>query len=661
MGRLGKGHQLFGEQHRFSRMSFLDNLFGRKKPQPTQAASPTLRPATLPPKQVPADPSNDPNMIRVYDAYGREMFIPKQEWRTKVLPGTIKTNWNNPDQLYGVIFVALNDGFFADVLDAAKQLQRIDPDPTRAACVYGIVLMKNDRLNEAERVFRLHLEKHGEDGSILTNLAKVYSARNDHQKADEILWHALEVDPNQDNGMGWYFAIQREPDGEQAAWEALRRVAAIPGSWRAQLWLARLALENHKPEEAQAVYQDVLARVTKPVPTDLLMQMSGDLGNAGHLPEILQLVEPYFDAPAHGLTVGNNLIKAHLDLGHLDAARRILDQLYALKRMDWQQHLSFWDTEIAKARVGTTQVDQKASMKVAMLTGEGTVWLKRLSPAAELFPAKSSDALVIAFLGSSAEMATNSKRIEQQLANTQGRLSRSIPLFLAEQVEFNSSARTQSLVPWITEPSGGFVLSGGAWKDEDAANYSLQGQIKCDYIITCHLKTQAEPWILELRLVRSIDGKCLGNLCGSFPSAEPQQAIPGIARQLLTLLAQQAEVEIQAPPPSYQVPAGANFPYYLLRLEQLLAVRCGGIDGVQAGFLNGEREIIDGNIQQCLACPDNVGTRILLAETLKAMKNVRPDILPEFKDKIESLQKEKPLAEPAHSVVQRIINDVLTA
>ena len=51
------------------------------------------------------------------------------------------------------------------------------------------------------------------------------------------------------------------------------------------------------------------------------MQISGDLGNAAHLPELLQLVEPHFVAEVHGLPVGNNLIKAHLDLGQLDAAR----------------------------------------------------------------------------------------------------------------------------------------------------------------------------------------------------------------------------------------------------------------------------------------------------------------------------------------------------
>jgi len=71
------------------------------------------------------------------------------------------------------------------------------------------------------------------------------------------------------------------------------------------------------------------------------MQISGDLGNAGHLPELLVIAKPLFDPAFHGLQVGNNLIKAHFDLGQFEAARRILDQLYALKRPDWREPLSY--------------------------------------------------------------------------------------------------------------------------------------------------------------------------------------------------------------------------------------------------------------------------------------------------------------------------------
>src|SRR5690606_39666138 len=121
--------------------------------------------------------------------------------------------------------------------------------------------------------------------------------------------------------------------------------------WRAQLWLARLALQQGHLAEAKDLYRQSLSVAPDPPPSELLMQISGDLGQAGHLKELLQLVAPRFVAPTHGLTVGNNLIKAFLETHQLEEATSILDQLYALQRSDWKDSLNFWAHPLAENRV----------------------------------------------------------------------------------------------------------------------------------------------------------------------------------------------------------------------------------------------------------------------------------------------------------------------
>jgi hypothetical protein len=91
-------------------------------------AAATTSPVEATPAKTP-DLRNDPNYIRVYDKFGRELFIEKEKWRRDVLPGTLKSNWTNPDQLYSVIVSAFNDGFFSEVLQAAAQLHRISSIP----------------------------------------------------------------------------------------------------------------------------------------------------------------------------------------------------------------------------------------------------------------------------------------------------------------------------------------------------------------------------------------------------------------------------------------------------------------------------------------------------------------------------------------------------
>jgi hypothetical protein len=213
----------------------------------------------------------------------------------------------------------------------------------------------------------------------------------------------------------------------------------------------------------------------------------------------------------------------------------------------------------------------------------------------------------------------------------------------------------------MTGEAPAFVFSGGPWEDADAASYARQTEIKSDYVVILYLKPNSEPWSAELRLVRTIDAKCLATLTGSFPLANPEAGIPAFANQLLALLREHADVQTVSPPTLYQIPTGPHFGSYLLRLEQLLAVRCSSMDGMPSGFLSGEREIVDGNLQLCLEYPQNVAVRLLLVQTLLAMKRACPAILPEYREKLARLQTEKPLSELAHGVVRRILNEVLAA
>ncbi|HTI70326.1 MAG TPA: hypothetical protein VMF06_10180 [Candidatus Limnocylindria bacterium] len=630
-------------------MSFLRRMFGKK----SNASEP---PALTPPPASPPPPGA-PATLKVWDAYGRICEIPREEWRTKVLPGNFRGAWSKPDELANLISATLNDGFIADCLEPARQLHRIDSDPKRGATFLVVVLIYLKQWGEAEEIVLTAMRQHGEDGVLMTNLAKAQAGQGHKTLSESTLWHALELDPNQDNGLLWYQAIFRERDGEAGAEAAFRRVAALAGSWRAQLWLARSSIEARNLEQALAFYRESLSRVQKPIPADLLSQISGDLGNAGHLPEILQLVGPHFDVADHGLEVGVNLIKTNVDLGQLDTASRILSQLYAQGRPDWKGHLGYWDTEIAKARLPLHQGFQERPTSV-MLTIAGPVWLKPESPAAELFPAKPADAPTVTLIGSAAEFISNSRRAEHQLADGRGRMSRALPLFLAEQIEFHSEARVQSLFPWVTGEAPAFAFVGASWEDGDAALYTQQSENSSDYVVTVFLKPNAETWSVELRLVRTIDAQCLGTVTGGFREAQPEAGIPVMADQLLALLREKADVQPVPPPSPYQIPVGSSFGSYLLRLEQLLAVRCAGMDGVPSTFLSGERDIVDGNLQLCLEYPQNEGVRILFVQLLIALKRARPKMLPEYREKVARLQREIPLRGSAQSVLQRMINGV---
>jgi len=89
--------------------------------------------------------------------------------------------------------------------------------------------------------------------------------------------------------------------------------------------MPELTGHTRTPRRALAYYRESLARVGETVPAEFLQQMSGDLGIHGRFTELVELTEPHFTPEVHGLQVGNNLIKANIELGHLRRARQILN------------------------------------------------------------------------------------------------------------------------------------------------------------------------------------------------------------------------------------------------------------------------------------------------------------------------------------------------
>jgi tetratricopeptide (TPR) repeat protein len=644
-------------------MSFFKKIFGSGKNPDAPASTPPPLPK-LPPDKTASSTEGEP--IKAFDKFGRELLIPRREWIDGVLLGQIMKEWNNPDTLAGILIQSFEDGFFMEVEEAAKHLLNIDSIPSRGTTLLGIIYLQTARPAEAEKVFTTYLNQHEKDGVILTNLAKAQAALGRDEEAQQTLWQALELDPNQDNGLGWYEVIYREKDGPAAGIEALKRIASIPGSWRARLWLARAALETRDLSAALSLYQECLNLAGRPVPTDLLIQMSGDLGNHGHLPEVLNLAGPHFDVQTHGITVGNNLIKASIDTGHLDSARDLIRKLEACQRPDWRENLGFWEHELQKARIQTNAPVPAEKLSMTMLNITGPLWLIADHGATNITSPRAPDATHIVFLGSSFESQSISSEVKAQPSDAPGRLSRALPLFLNETVYLRSDARTTTLVPWITNGHGAFGLFGKTPDFADMAQQArqwtsgAQGAKPADFLVGTHLVTRGENWKLQMSLVRSIDGKTVSFHTYDFAEADFSRIADRVSADLLADLTIEAGVEGRTPPSQSQVQA-AELDHYLFRLEQTLAVRCGTLEGTAHGFLSNPAEILDGLLYLCLQNPVNIPSRILLWRVLDGLKKHEPELVKSMEKKVKELQTEHPLAPEYQVLLDQELNSIFAA
>lgn len=387
------------------------------------------------------------------------------------------------------------------------------------------------------------------------------------------------------------------------------------------------------------------------------MQMSGDLGNNGYLAESIRLVEPYFDPAFHGLQVGNNLIKANYDLGQLDAARRILGQLYAQKRHDWRQTLSYWDTELAKARIAKQAETVPEQLSVSLISIEGPLWTRDGSPFAALLPVKRANAQHIAVLGSTAVLAQVPERPAIQLSDGPGRLSRAVPLILAEKIHLTTDAAGFALIPWAQNQ--GFALFGRPYADQALCDLVGKNVKAPNFIVAVTLDSTQSLWKLALCLVRREDGQRIAEAQVEATSENAGPAVEWLAAKLLKLLAKHASVGASSTPTWYQVPIGQDSSDYLLRLEQQLAVACMHLDFLKGGGLSGEHELLDGILQLCVRQPTNQTVRMIFAQTLRQMQKVHSEILPEYREKIDLLQRDHPLAGDVAQLVENAITEAL--
>jgi tetratricopeptide (TPR) repeat protein len=637
-------------------MDFLRKLFGSK---PSPGAS--TPPAEGAPAPTDSDSPAPAAPIRVHDAYGREHHLTREQWRdTGLLPHLEKVR-ADPEALAAAVDHALREGFAAEALPFAAHLAATDPRPDRGLFLHALALLETKNLPEGEALLHRLVETQGDSAPVLALLARLQLARGERDPAAATAARALSLDPNHEGLLALLASLARETHGEPAEIAAYERAAALPDAWRARLWLARHALARRDLPAALKLYDEALERAPRPVPSDLLQHMSGDLGNHAHLPELLQLTAPYYDLSHHGLAVGAHLLKAYHDLGRLDAARNLLNRLYAQNRPDWKPRLAALEAELSQTRRSLDDPPSpQVRPEVTLLSVEGPVWLPPDSPAAELYPAKADDGLLVAFLGCSAELPRPKNPAAPdpafaQLADAAGRLARSLPLFLVEQIEFGTPALARALVPWLTKPRPGFILGGTPWDDATSARHARSAvpDDPADYLVVTHLNCASANWTIEIRLLRTIDAARLGTATIPCSPADPAQALPALSRAVLDLLAAHAEIpgcastiEASLPPPPATAP-------YLLRLEQLLAVRTAGIDPEKSP-LQGERDILEGQLRLCLDHPDNLPVRLLFAHTLLAMRRARPEVLPEFRSRVDLLQNDKPLPEPSRSVSARL-------
>lgn len=427
-------------------------------------------------------------MIVVFDKYGREVRVTREEWSGKILPEQIEANKDSAEDLYAIIVMGLEDGFVDAVADACDRLMELEDGSERARILKSVVLAKQGDKTGARALLQEYCDRHGATSLLLTNIAKTYDDSAVHKR---LLLDALKLDPNQENALEWYGAIHGEESGEDGFFSAMERIAEIDGSWRAQLWMARVLQTRQQLDDAMALYKHALD--VSGNHADALAMISGDLGALGLFDEIFDMIAPLYDAEKHGLQVGVNLMEAAIRTGQPEMGETWLKALYALNQPTFKPTLDEYaarlemaagkHVEAEQAAEAALQArdepqegedDQPAAPQIQGLQVNMPVWYFGLeNPEWLLKDAPEKSDIDIAFIPFADRTMSDDGMTRQKEAMT-GRISRGMQLFLAEEIYFHTDARIMNTVPVAV--GLGPVISSKDWDIETIRTLVFQGR-----------------------------------------------------------------------------------------------------------------------------------------------------------------------------------------
>ncbi len=265
---------------------------------------------------------------------------------------------------------------------------------------------------------------------------------------------------------------------------------------------------------AMAIYEQVLGSAGDRA--DILVTISGDLGSHGYVQQIVELVAPRYDADRHGPATGLNILQAYMALRNAGAAQHVLDLLFSLNRPELEERLYGFSNAIADLMADATPPPSTVEgsgtpgeipagvARVSLISISKPIWSYGLEPfGLPILPSKEGKFRRVAFAqlavpGAYKEINEAMKAPEDEL----GRLSRALPLWLAETFYFSPHYAPLAAIGMMDDPAAGkfLALFPTEWTSENLRQLVDSNADPLDYIFTGALRQTSGDWELLLRV-----------------------------------------------------------------------------------------------------------------------------------------------------------------
>lgn len=564
-------------------------------------------------------PKENAKMMNIIDQNGRRIQITMDEWREKVLPIALKNHWDNANLLYNDILKAIQNNFISDVEEAAIHLKEIDTIKERGYNTLAILYLKNKEFNKANELLLEYLANNPKTGTILTNLAKSYYGKDEKEKAMEILWEGLTINPNQNNGLPWYASICKDRDGIDGYIDALRRASEIKGSWLPQFLLAIHKLNEKNIESAKELLKIALSEGH--VTQEALLVISGELGAKGYSKELIELVEPVYDFNKNDIRVGLNLLQAYLQNKEIEKGENLLNKLMMLERPDLKNALLKISNKFDKLKIEEKASTPKKDVQINMMVLDNPVWGHGLKTSKWFINNKEVKGN-IAVLPYADETIREKEIKGYQKDNETSMLSRGIPLYVSEMINYYTDYNNKVVMPFVRD--FGPVITNKQYNE--AALEDIGNKINADIVITGSVMN-AEIGYLIKNTIYNMNDKSSKKIEMFIQKENFGNRFNEMIKELRSELGGYDQSNNKF----YKLAEDKEVLHYLASLGHSLTQTLIQGKFVDKDLLLGERNILNWYLNMVMAYPENEAIKMMLVSGIEKSKEYGSKVYLEFK------------------------------
>ena len=558
-------------------------------------------------------------MMNIIDQNGRRIQITMEEWREKVLPIALKNHWDNANLLYNDIRKAIQNNFINDVKDAAIHLKEIDTIKERGYNTLAILYLKNKEFDKANEVLSEYLVNNPKTGTILTNLAKSYYGQDEKEKAIEILWEGLTINPNQNNGLPWYASICKDREGIDGYIDALRRASEIKGSWLPQFLLARYKLNEKNIESAKELLKIALSEGH--VTQEALLVISGELGAKGYSKELIELVEPVYDFNKNDIRVGLNLLQAYLQNKEIEKGENLLNKLMMLERPDLKNALLKISNNFDKLKIEEKASTPKKDVQINMMVLDNPVWGHGLKTSKWFINNKEVKGN-IAVLPYADETIREKEIKGYQKDNETSMLSRGIPLYVSEMINYYTDYNNKVVMPFVRD--FGPVITNKQYNE--AALEDIGNKINADIVITGSVMNAEIGYLIKNTIYNMND-----KTSKKIEMFIQKENFGNRFNEMIKALRSELDGHEQSNNKFYKLAEDKEVLHYLASLGHSLTQTLIQGKFVDKDLLLGERNILNWYLNMVMAYPENEAIKMMLVSGIEKSKEYGSKVYLEFK------------------------------